>query len=45
LEYQEGDFPHAEVAAHESLALPIYQELTEDQQRFVAKYIKSFFAL
>ncbi len=45
LGYQKGDFPHAEVAAHESLALPIYPELTEDQQRFVTEHIKSFFTL
>ena len=32
LGYAAGAFPHAEAAAADSLALPIYGELTEDQQ-------------
>jgi dTDP-4-amino-4,6-dideoxygalactose transaminase len=34
----------AEAAADESLALPIYGELTEDQLRFVAQAINTFYA-
>ncbi|MGD0915191.1 MAG: DegT/DnrJ/EryC1/StrS family aminotransferase [Thermodesulfobacteriota bacterium] len=43
LKYQRGDFPVSEKASGEALALPIYPELTEDQQVFVVDRIKAFY--
>ena len=42
LGYRRGDFPHAERAAAESLAIPIYGELTEAQQVAVVGAIGEF---
>jgi dTDP-4-amino-4,6-dideoxygalactose transaminase len=43
LGYQEGDFPHAEGAARDSLALPMYPELSEEQQEIVVSKIREFY--
>ncbi|MGE5213625.1 MAG: DegT/DnrJ/EryC1/StrS family aminotransferase [Nitrospirota bacterium] len=43
LGYQSGDFPCAEAAARDSLALPIYPELSEQQQRHVVNQISYFY--
>jgi dTDP-4-amino-4,6-dideoxygalactose transaminase len=42
LGYEAGDFPIAEAAAQETLALPVYPELTPDQQDYVVSAIKEF---
>ena len=42
LGYQEGDFPESENAAKETLALPIYSELTRNGQITVVEVIKEF---
>ena len=42
LGYRRGAFPHAERAADESLAIPIYGELTAEQQETVVSSIAQF---
>jgi dTDP-4-amino-4,6-dideoxygalactose transaminase len=42
LGYHQGDFPHAEAAALSSRALPIFPELTEDQQQYVVSMVQEF---
>jgi dTDP-4-amino-4,6-dideoxygalactose transaminase len=43
LGYREGDFPVAERACRELLALPVYPELNENQQHYVVQTVKEWF--
>jgi dTDP-4-amino-4,6-dideoxygalactose transaminase len=42
LGYKAGDFPEAERAAGECLSLPVYPELTDEQQDYVARSVLEF---
>jgi len=44
LGYREGDFPESEGAANETLAIPVYPELTDEQTQYVIGCIKAFFS-
>lgn len=43
LGYKMGDFPHAESASRNALALPIYPELSEEQQSLIVDAISNYY--
>jgi dTDP-4-amino-4,6-dideoxygalactose transaminase len=43
LGYKEGDLPESEKASRETLALPIFPEITQKEQDYVIGHIKNFF--
>ncbi len=43
LGHHDGDFPAAEAAAREALALPVYPELSEAAQEYVVTQVREFF--
>jgi dTDP-4-amino-4,6-dideoxygalactose transaminase len=45
LGHRAGEFPNAEAACADVLALPIYPELTEEQQRAVVSAISEFYTI
>jgi dTDP-4-amino-4,6-dideoxygalactose transaminase len=44
LGHKPGDFPESEKAAKESLAIPVYPELTDDQAAYVVRCVCEFVA-
>ncbi|MBW1751826.1 MAG: DegT/DnrJ/EryC1/StrS family aminotransferase [Deltaproteobacteria bacterium] len=44
LNYKKGDFPAAEYAAGHTLALPVYPEMSDDQQAYVVEKIRAFYS-
>lgn len=42
LGWREGDFPESEKAAKETIALPVFPELTADQKRYLAASLAEF---
>ena len=44
LEYSQGAFPRAEEASQHVLALPVFPQMTEEQQKLVVDAIADFFA-
>ncbi|MCP4716383.1 MAG: transcriptional regulator, partial [Deltaproteobacteria bacterium] len=45
LNYKEGAFPESEKAAAETLALPVYPELSQEQIGYVVETIKEFYTV
>jgi dTDP-4-amino-4,6-dideoxygalactose transaminase len=45
LHHHSGDFPQSESAAHTTLALPMYPELSDKQQRRVVEVVADFYAV
>jgi len=43
LGYKSGDFPESETASKEVLALPVFPEMTDDQQNLVIESIAAFY--
>ena len=44
LGYKKGDFPEAEGASQETIAIPIYPELSKDQQQYIVDKFVEFYS-
>lgn len=44
LGYNEGAFPESEKASKETIAIPIYPEISHDQQKYIVDKIKAFYS-
>jgi dTDP-4-amino-4,6-dideoxygalactose transaminase len=44
LGYEKGDLPESERASYETLALPIFPEITQEEQDYVVTHIRNFFS-
>jgi Predicted pyridoxal phosphate-dependent enzyme apparently involved in regulation of cell wall biogenesis len=44
LGYKRGDLPETERAARQTIALPIYPEISREAQRFVVEVIARFYS-
>lgn len=44
LNYREGDFPESESAANDTIAIPIYPELSREQQQYVVGAVADFYS-
>lgn len=42
LGYKEGDIPNAEYLSHRTFAIPMFAELTDEEQEYVCEVIKSY---
>jgi len=43
LGYKEGDLPESEKACKEALSLPMFPELSKEQQEYIVSKIKEFY--
>ena len=43
LGYKEGDFPESERAAREVVSIPVYPEMTADQQAYIVRCVHEFY--
>ncbi len=43
LPYKEGDFPHSEWLSKRTIALPLYPEMTEEEQNYVISHVQAFY--